>query len=144
MHFYQKSTHSLNQLQTLFPPLVRLWLGYVFLFEGIVKIKDMDLTIKFFSSLGIYWPTANAYIVTYLEITLGVLLIIGLLTRISAAILGIIIFVAIKVAFWPDLISKLDIFKLFEFSMFIGLLYLFVFGPGRYSVDNKLRLDNQL
>ena len=68
----------MNLLQSPLLLAVRLYWGWQFFQTGWGKIHDISKPIQFFTSLGIPFPTANAYFVSYLECVGGILLAIGL------------------------------------------------------------------
>ena len=76
-------------LLSFLPPLLtRLVLGYAFFLTGRGKIENFSNTVSFFTDLGIPMPELNAAFVSRLEYYGGMLLIVGLLTRIAAGLLG--------------------------------------------------------
>jgi putative oxidoreductase len=68
----------------------------------------------------------------------GILLIIGLLTRISAGALGVVMIVAIASVMWPDVDSFLTLVGLEETMYLTLFLWLAIAGAGRVSVDYHL------
>lgn len=71
-----------NPSSTLYAALIlRLALGTMFIAHGLLKVLVFTLpgTVSFFESLGL--PGGLAYVVTFVEIVAGVLLIAGLGTR---------------------------------------------------------------
>src|SRR6266566_1643464 len=97
--------------------LIRLIVGAVFLSEGIQKfLFPNDLGVGRFIKIGIPAPQIMAPFVGVIEIVCGTLIIIGLLTRLAAALLIFDILVAIistKIpilfghGFWRFSLSKL-------------------------------------
>jgi putative oxidoreductase len=121
--------------------IVRLLVGLVFLSEGIQKLMfpDADGAGRFFK-IGIPYPQFFGPFVGATEIICGSFLIIGLFTRLASIPLLIVILTAIYT-------TKLPIFheKGFwaaahegraDFSMLMGLIFLMLFGAGKYSVDS--------
>jgi len=133
--------------------LIRLMVGSVFLVEGILKfLYPSDLAAGRFEKIGIPWPQVMGPFVGGVEIVCGALVLIGLLTRWAAIPLLIDILVAIvstKVpvllghGFWTFTLTKLPHYGFLsmlheartDFSMFLGLVFLLITGPGRWSVD---------
>ena len=122
------------------PLVLRLALGAIFLYHGYDKvfIKGHAAITGFMGSLGLPVPELMAYLVSYGELTTGVLLIIGFLTY-WASIVDIIIAL---VAFCTVHVTKG--FGLsgggFEYIMLIGAaaVSLLVSGAGKYSIDGQL------
>ena len=74
--------------------LIRVVLGAIFFAHGLSKFQGgLENTAGFFSSLGL--PGFSAYLVAGIELIGGALIIIGLATRIIAALFGAIMVVAI-------------------------------------------------
>lgn len=73
--------------------LTRLIVGGIFIFSGWMKVSDMEATIGFFGQLGI--PSFLAYVVGYLELIGGVMIVLGFWTCLAAAVLAVIMLFAI-------------------------------------------------
>ncbi len=137
--------------------IVRLLVGWVFLVEGILKFAwGEDLGAGRFVSIGIPAPYLMAPFVGFVEIVCGVLLIVGMLTRLAALLLLIDISVAIlstkipiwlEHGYWRFTLPKLKHYGFFsmlheartDISMALGLLFLLLMGAGGWSVDNFKR-----
>ena len=121
--------------------LIRLMVGGVFLSEGVQKFLFPDsLGVGRFAKIGIPAPHFFAPFVGIVEIVCGSLLIAGLLTRLASIPLLINISVAIfttklpmfaKAGFWATLHEART-----DYSMFLGLLFLLLSGPGSLSLDS--------
>ncbi|HZR04389.1 MAG TPA: DoxX family protein [Candidatus Udaeobacter sp.] len=136
--------------------LVRIMTGSVFLSEGIQKfLYPEDLAAGRFAKTGIPSPEIMGPFVGGCEAVCGVLLIVGLLTRLAAFVLLIDISVAIvstKIpvvlghGFWGFSLMKLPRYGFWsmmheartDFSMWLGLLFLLIVGAGRWSFDAAL------
>jgi putative oxidoreductase len=131
-------------LRFLPPLLTRLVIGYAFYQTGKGKLAHPDNVVSFFTDLGIPFPAANAAFVSRLEFYGGMLLIVGLLTRLAAAGLGSTMVVALMTADKPAFLGALagtgdagltDVVPV-VYGLF--LLWLIVFGPGPVSLDALL------
>ncbi len=125
--------------------LVRIMVGSVFLSEGIQKFLFVESQgVGRFARIGIPLPEVSAPFVGGVEIICGLLLLIGLATRIAAVPLLIDILVAIGTTKIPMLLR--DGFWTMaheartDWSMLLGLLFLLTVGPGRLSLDSKRSL----
>lgn len=137
--------------------LVRLLVGLVvFLPEGIQKFLYPDIFgAGRFAAIGIPYPEIMGPFVGAVEIICGVLIIVGLFTRIAAAPLIIIMIVAIvstKIPillghdFWSFHLVKLSRYGFWsmmhegrnDFDMLLGALYLMIAGGGAWSLDARL------
>jgi putative oxidoreductase len=126
------------------PLLVRLVLGQAFFFTGRGKLANFENTVSFFTDLGIPLPAANAAFVARLEYYGGMLLVVGLLTRIVALLLGSTMVVALLTAdraLFLEALSGAGDAGLTDVTPFVYLLLLLglaVYGPGLVSVDHLL------
>jgi len=123
--------------------LVRLLVGLVFLSEGIQKLlfPAADGAGRF-AKLGIPHPQFLGPFVGATEIICGTLLIIGLFTRLAAVPLLVVILVAIYITKIPMLEQKGFWATAHEgradFCMLIGLIFLVIYGAGKYSAESNL------
>lgn len=133
--------------------LIRLMVGSVFLVEGILKfLYPQELAAGRFEKIGIPMPQVMGPFVGGVETLFGGLVLIGLFTRLAALPLLIDITVAIlstKIpillghGIWQFTLMKLPRYGFLsmiheartDFSMWLGLLFLMIVGPGRWSAD---------
>lgn len=124
--------------------IIRLMVGLVFLSEGIQKFifPTLDGAGRF-TKLGIPHPDFFGPFVGSTEITCGLLLIIGLYTRLAAIPLLIVILNAIYFTKLPELLSKgfwtMAHDGRADFCMLVGLIFLLIYGSGLYSADSALQ-----
>ncbi len=131
--------------RTSAPPsvlIIRLMVGLVFLSEGIQKfLFPADLGVGRFAKIGIPSPDVLAPFVGGVEVVCGTLLILGLLTRLAAVPLLVVILVAIATTKIPMLFEKGFWVMAHEgrtdFSMLMGLLFLLIAGAGPWSLDGR-------
>src|SRR4051812_13862141 len=71
-------------LQSPFLLAIRLYWGWQFLQTGYGKLTNIEKPIQFFSDLHIPFPEANAYLVGCTEFFGGILLCLGLASRLTA------------------------------------------------------------
>ncbi len=119
--------------------LARWTLGWVFLQSGWGKLHNLEGVTNFFVSLGIPAAHLQAPLVAGIEFGGGLLLLIGLGTRMAAAPLVGVMGVAIATALWSDVEELSDLFGLAEFGYIVLLLGLVVFGAGAFSADALIR-----
>jgi len=133
---FQKIAQPDNSKTTI---LIRLLVGAVFLSEGIQKFLFPDaLGVGRFIKIGIIYPEILAPFVGAVEIVAGVLLLVGMFTRIASVMLFITISAAIITTKFPMLQSSFWKFaheSRTDFSMFIGTLFLTIRGGGYWSFD---------
>lgn len=123
----------------LAPLVARLTVGYVFLLSGWGKLHNLPKVIESFVGWGIPDAELLAPFVSAIEFGGGILLLLGLCTRIAAAPLAIVMIVAIRSALWEQVDSLESLLGLEEFSYLVIFLWLAISGPGAISVDRVLQ-----
>src|SRR5437868_15537659 len=78
---YTAFANATNYLRSPFLLAVRLYWGWQFWQAGWGKLQDISKPIGFFTDLGIPFPVFNAWLVSSLECFGGVLLVLGLASR---------------------------------------------------------------
>jgi uncharacterized membrane protein YphA (DoxX/SURF4 family) len=123
--------------------LIRLTVGLIFLTEGIQKFLFPELLgTGRFLTIGFSHPAFWAYFTGTFEIICGFLIIIGLITRVASIPLIIIMITAFISTKIPILVHKgvwtwAHEYRT-DFAMTLLLLYLLIYGAGRWSVDSKI------
>lgn len=123
--------------------LIRLMVGLVFLSEGIQKFLYPEIRgAGRFLKIGLPAPEFLSYFVACFEIVCGVLIVLGLLTRLAVIPTITIMLVAIFTTKIPMLAEdgfwSMAHAARTDFSMLLGSLYLFFVGAGPLSVDRLL------
>jgi putative oxidoreductase len=118
--------------------LARLSLGFVFTQSGWGKLHDLPKVVAYFGSLGIPAPQIQAPFVAGLELTGGVLLLAGLLTRFASVPLAATMVVALVTAKRDELHGPGDLFGTIEFLYLVVLGLLAASGAGALSLDRLL------
>jgi putative oxidoreductase len=127
------------------PLLTRLVIGHAFYQTGAGKLAHPENVVSFFTDLGIPFPAANAAFVSRVEFYGGLLLVVGLFTRLACCFLGSTMVVALmtadRAAFLGALSGSGDAGLTDVVPVVYGLflLWLVVFGPGLASLDALLR-----
>jgi putative oxidoreductase len=120
--------------------LIRILVGWVFVSEGIQKfLFPAQLGVGRFEKIGIPSPHLMAPFVGTVEIVCGMLLLVGLFTRLAAIPLLAVILVAIATTKIP-MIARSGMWSMLhearaDFSMLLGLVFLLIVGAGTLSVD---------
>jgi putative oxidoreductase len=129
-------------LQSPFLLLVRLYWGWQLAQNGWGKLHNLGHLRDFFSSLGIPAPGATAPCIASLEFFGGILLIIGLATRITSLLLAVDMFAAYVTADREALSSVLSnpgkFYVADPFTFLFAALICLVFGAGFFSLDYVL------
>lgn len=137
---FKNSIHTDNSKATI---LIRLIVGAVFLSEGIQKFLFPAIRgAGRFEKIGLPMPEFLGSFVGTFEILCGILILIGLLTRIASIPLIIIMLVAftttksevyLEKGFWELLHGSRT-----DWSMLLGSVFLLIKGGGCWSVDKIL------
>ena len=123
--------------------LIRLFVGGVFLSEGIQKfLFPGDLGVGRFTKIGIPSPEVMAPFVGVVEIAGAVLLIAGFLTRPAAIPLILNMLVAITTTKIP-ILQKSGFWAMahearVDYAMLLGCIFLLISGAGTWSIDAEL------
>lgn len=122
------------------PPLfARIVVGWVFMWTGWAKLNNLPQMIQNFTEWGIPFPHILTPFVSGVEFIGGLLLLIGLFTRLAGPPLVIIMIVAIISAKWQQ-VDSLETLLGFEETAYMALFgWLSVAGPGPLSVDALLQ-----
>ena len=137
--YYRRLLRASSNLQSPLLLAVRLYWGWQFMQTGWGKLNDIDKVIQFFTGLGIPAPVLNAYFVSALEFGGGVLLILGLGSRLIALPLVIDMIVAYITADREALFSIFSNPDKFTaaapYTFLAASLIVLAFGPGKVSMD---------
>jgi putative oxidoreductase len=131
-----------NACQSPFLLAIRLYWGWQFWQAGWGKAMNIPHVVEYFTSLGVPAPTLNAYFISWLEVVGGILLALGLFSRLIALPLTIDMIVA-YIAGDREALGAIfsDPGKFYAASpytfLFAALLILF-FGPGKLSLDSLI------
>jgi putative oxidoreductase len=123
--------------------LIRLIVGLIFLSEGIQKFLFPELLgTGRFIKIGFSYPEFLAYFTATFEMICGTLVLLGLFTRLASIPLFIIMMTAFITTKWPILIDKGFWSMAHEyrtdFAMTLLLIYLIIYGGGRFSIDSNI------
>jgi putative oxidoreductase len=133
---YCRLTRLVDRLQPLLALGLRLYVARVFLLSGLTKIHDWSVTLALFENeyhVPVLSPSVAAALGTATELSMPVLLALGLGTRFAAAVL--FVFNIVAVVSYPDLP---DIAVKDHILWGLMLLVLLVHGPGPFSADRLL------
>ena len=120
------------------PLIMRLVVGYTFMLAGWGKLNNLAQVTENFIGWGIPFPKILTPFVSGVEFFGGAMLILGLFTRIPAAMLAVVMVVAIKSAKWGDVDSLETLLGFEEAAYLAGFMWLAIAGPGAASIDRLL------
>jgi len=128
-----------RHLEWLAPLFARIVVGWVFMWSGWGKLSNLPVTTENFASWAIPFPQILAPFVSGVEFFGGILLLLGLMTRISAGALGVTMIVAIKSAKWDQVDSLETLLGVDETEYLALFLWLAIAGAGSVSLDWLLK-----
>jgi len=117
--------------------VMRAVLGWIFITEGGGKLYGWfggggwEATCAYFTKLGIPFPELNAFFLGGVELYGGMLLLVGLLTRLAALPIAITIIVAILTAHLGGSYN-------YQLLIIVICVVLMHVGGGSLSIDKKL------
>jgi putative oxidoreductase len=139
LHLYQSVSRKLSYLQSPFLLAVRLYWGWQFAQTGWGKLHNIARITGFFRSLNIPFPAFNAHFVSGLEFFGGLLLILGLASRLIGFLLAGNMFVAYWTADHAALVSVFSnpgkFYAADPYTFLFASLMVLIFGAGVFSLD---------
>ncbi|MBC9795539.1 DoxX family protein [Sinomicrobium weinanense] len=124
--------HSLNtDVATL---LLRLIFGGLFVYYGYMKLVSFDQMLSMFQDIIGIGIKPSLILVIFAEFFCGILVAIGLFTRLAVIPIFITMFVAYFIAHAND---GFDV-KALAFVFLLLSIVIFILGGGKYSVDRLL------
>lgn len=124
--------------------LIRLMVGLVFLSEGIQKFLFPEARgVGRFIKIGLPEPEFLGYFVPSFEVACGILIVLGLLTRLAVIPTITIMLVAIATTKIPTLAAdgfwQMAHDARTDWSMLLGSIFLLIVGAGTLSLDAWLQ-----
>ena len=143
LELYAKFATLASYFQSPFLLVVRLYWGWQLVQSGWGKLHHLDKVTDFFTSLNLPAPGVTAHFVSGLEFVGGLLLILGLGSR----LIGLILSVNMLVAYWTA--DRDALFAVFSdpgkfynadpYTFLFAAAMVLVFGAGLFSVDAVLK-----
>jgi putative oxidoreductase len=125
--------------------VARILLSAIFVLSGFAKLTDPGGAMGYMEKAGIDNPEPLLYIAAVAEILGGLAVLLGLFTRLGAA--GLFLYMAVITVimhkFWGNMPADAAKMQMVQFMKNLcimgGLAMVVAFGPGRYSLDARLR-----
>jgi putative oxidoreductase len=143
--FYEGFASIMTRLQSPLLLAIRLYWGWQFVQDGWGKLTHLDKVVEFFTSLNLPAPHMTALMVAMIEFCGGILLALGIASRLTSLVL----FVNMTVAYLsvPDdrvnfshIFSKPeDFYGASPYTYWFAALLILILGPGLFAVDTLLR-----
>jgi putative oxidoreductase len=122
----------------------RILLAAIFLMSGFGKVTGFEGTVGYIASKGLPLPQVAAAVSAVVELSAGILLVLGWKTRCAAAALLIFTIPATLIFhnFWSADAAQVQnqtIHFMKNLCIMGGMLYVMAFGAGPLSIDNRKR-----
>ena len=140
---YERFAAVASYLQSPFLLVVRLYWGWQLMQSGWGKLHHLDRVTDFFTNLNLPAPAFTAHFVSVLEWVGGLLLILGLGSR----LISLVLTVNMLVAYWTA--DRDALFAVFSdpgkfynadpYTFLFASAMVLVFGAGLFSVDALLK-----
>jgi putative oxidoreductase len=127
-----------RRLAWLSPLLARVTVGWTFAVTGWGKLHNLPKIINYFTDLGIPYPQIQGPFAAANELVCGVLVLVGLATRLASIPLTIVMLVAIRTAQWENVDSFAALVGLVEWAYVAIFAWLAIVGPGPVSIDRVI------
>lgn len=141
MKMYQNLVKKVEVFKDLPPLFFRLILAYGFWGPAMMKWGNMDGIAEWFGSMGIPFPTLNAYLSGITELGGVFLLLLGLGTRLISVPLIFVMIVAIVTVHLGNGFEAGNNGYEIPLYYILMLISLIVTGPGKFSLDKMLNLE---
>lgn len=147
---YSKLCSGFNRLQGPFLLIIRLYWGIHFMMAGWGKLMNLERTAGFFADLGIPFSGINAGLAGVAECGGGLLLALGLASRLACIPLIFTMIVAYATAHYEALVVVVQSLQGFSidleefikqepYTYLMAAVIVLIFGPGKFSVDYLLK-----
>jgi putative oxidoreductase len=135
---------TLNRGRPAAPLVLRVVIGGLFIWHGIDKFDaGISMVEEMFTMWGVPAPGLTAPLTAIIEIVAGIMLVLGLGTRVAAMALSVVMVGALIyvkqdlgiISSEPMPGAELDL------ALLAGLVAIIVMGPGRLAVDPMIGLE---
>ena len=122
---------------------IRLYWGWQFATDGWGKLHHLDRVTQFFATLNLPMPAQTALFVSLVEFIGGILLAVGIGTR----LVSLVLLINMTVAFWTaekdaflGVLSNPDKFQAADaYNYWFAALLILILGPGSFAIDALLK-----
>jgi putative oxidoreductase len=114
--------------------LLRITIGGLMIYHGVVKITSFDDILPYFPSLLGLGSQIELILVIFSEFLCGLLVLVGLLTRLAIIPIFITMFIAYFIAHSEDAFQTKEL----AFVFMILSIIVFVSGSGKISIDSLI------
>ncbi len=130
-------------MKNFFLLLARIFLVLIFLVAGIDKIMNFAGSQQYMLAHGVPMTAFLLVVATIIEVVGGLMIIFGYKTK-WVALVWIIYLIPVTLVFhtnFSDVVQMAMFWK--NLGLMGGLLYLYFFGPGAFSIDESSKKQSQ-
>ena len=142
-HLHDRFVSLVNYLQSPFLLFVRVYWGWQLAQSGWGKLHNLSNVADFFMSLNLPYPSQTALFVSCVEFFGGMLLALGLLSRMTALVLAINMVVAYVSADREALLAVFSdpdkFYAAAPYTFLVASVVILLMGPGKFALDSALR-----
>ena len=139
---YKQLIAVASSLQSPFLLVIRLYWGFQMMQTGWGKLQHVSKVVDFFTSLGVPLPAVNAPFIIALEFVGGILMMLGLGSRLIALLLVCDMLVAFLTADREALFSVFSdpdkFYAAAPYPFLLAFAIILIFGPGKLALDELL------
>ena len=127
----------MDNLKTYLPPLGRLLMSSLFIWDGVRQLLSPSVFAQYFASVHVPLPNVAIWISIPIHLLGGTALLVGLKTRWEAALLALLCVATAFGVHMPigDQDNMIHFYK--NLVMTGGFLYVIAFGAGAISIDGN-------
>jgi len=141
--FHDRFFHLVEYLQSPFLLFVRLYWGWQLAQSGWGKLHNLSNVTDFFASLNLPFPAQTALAISCVEFFGGIFFAMGLLSRTTALVLTVNMFMAYVTADHEALLSIFSdpdkFYAAAPYTFLVASVIVLLFGPGKIALDFLLR-----
>ena len=128
----------MHGLKTYLPPLARFLMSSLFVWEGVLQLRNPGGTAQYFASVHIPVPDIAIWISIAIHLLGGLAILVGFKTRWAAAVLALFCLGTAFGVHLPagDADNMIHFYK--NLVMAGGFLYVVAYGAGAISIDHSM------
>lgn len=125
----------MENAKTYLLPLARLLMSSLFIWDGVLQLRDPAAAIGYFASHGVPVPNAAIWVSVPIHLLGAAAILVGFQTRWAAAVLALFCLGTAFGVHLPagDVENMVNFYK--NLVMTGGFLYVMCFGAGAFSID---------
>jgi putative oxidoreductase len=130
---------TMRPLNDYLPTLARVLMCSLFIWDGVLQLRDPAGTVQYFTSLHVPTPQIVVWVSIAIHLLGGLAILVGFMIRWAAAALILLCFGTAFGVHLPagDMDNMVNFYK--NLVMAGGFLYVIAFGAGAISFDQKTR-----